>query len=97
MMSERTVRVSEPSYSAFRLTVLLFAVLLGAQCVWLLLAELSKAGIDTLPTNVASASTAAKQRDTALWAARIGTIRGDLWADSAFTHADLLSRDGRPR
>ncbi len=90
MTSERIVRVSEPSYIVFRLTVLLFAVLLGAQCVWLLLAELSRTGIDSLPTNTTAATAAATQRDAALWAARIGAIRGDLWAQSAFTYADLL-------
>jgi hypothetical protein len=90
MMSDRIVRVSEPSYIGFRLAVLLFAGLLGVQCVWLLLGELSRPGIDNLPTNPAAATAAAKQRDAALWAARIGAIRGDLWAQSAFTHADLL-------
>ena len=90
MTSERIAPVREPSYIAFRLAVLLFAVLIGAQCVWLLLAELSRPGIDSLPTNPTTASTAATQRDAALWAARIGAIRGDLWAQSAFTYADLL-------
>jgi hypothetical protein len=90
MMSERIARVSEPSYLVFRLTVLLFAALLGAQCVWLLLAELSRSGIDTLPTNPTAATAAANQRDAALWAATIGALRGDLWAQSAFTYADLL-------
>jgi hypothetical protein len=88
--SERIVRVSEPSYIGFRLAVLLFGVLLGAQCVWLLLAELSRTGIDSLPRNPTAAAAAATQRDPALWAARIGGIRGDLWAQSAFTYADLL-------
>jgi hypothetical protein len=88
--SERIVRVSEPSYIGFRLAVLLFGVLLGAQCVWLLLAELSRTGIDSLPRNPTTATAAATQRDPALWAARIGGIRGDLWAQSAFTYADLL-------
>jgi hypothetical protein len=90
MTSERIVRVSEPSHLAFRLAVLLFAVLLGAQCVWLLLAELSRTDIDSLPTTPTTANAAAAQRDAALWAARLGVIRGDLWAYSAFTYADLL-------
>ena len=74
----------------FRLGSLLFAVLLAAQCVWLLLANLSRSSIDRLPTDPASAAAAAEQRGTAAWAAAIGAIRGDLWADSAFTYADLL-------
>jgi hypothetical protein len=74
----------------FRLTALLAAILLGAQCLWLVLAELARPSIDQLPTNMASAATAAKQRDTALRAASIGGIRSDLWAEAAFTYADLL-------
>lgn len=74
----------------FRLGTLLFAILLGAQCIWLLLADLSRPSIDRLPTDAASAAAAAKQRGAAAWAAAIGGIRGDLWADSAFTYADLL-------
>ncbi len=32
----------------------------------------------------------AKERDRAAWAAAIGAIRGELWAQSAFTYADLM-------
>ena len=78
------------SYVAFRFTTLLVAVALGAQCVWLLLAELSRPGIDQLPIDAASATAAAQQCDAALWAAAIGAIRGDLWAQSAYTYADLV-------
>ena len=39
------------------------------------------------------AAAAAEQRDAASWAAAIGAIRGDLWAESAFTYADLLWGD----
>ena len=74
----------------FRLTALLFAILLGAQCLWLVLAELARPSIDQLPTDMASAAAAAKQRDTALRAASIGAIRSDLWAEVAFSYADLL-------
>jgi hypothetical protein len=74
----------------FRLTALLVAILLGAQCLWLVLAELARSSIDQLPTDMISAATAAKQRDTAVRAASIGAIRSDLWAEAAFTYADLL-------
>jgi hypothetical protein len=73
-----------------RVAVLLAAVLLGLQCVWLLAAELVRPGIDKLPTDIASAAVAAKQREAAFLAASIGAIRGDLWAESAYTNADLL-------
>jgi hypothetical protein len=69
-------------------------MLLGVHCVWLLSAELSRPGISRLPTEAASAAAARNGRSNAKWAARIGTIRGDLWAESAFTYADLLWSDG---
>jgi hypothetical protein len=78
------------SHLAFRLAALLFAGLLVLQCVWLLAAELVRPGIDRLPTDIASAEAAAEKHGAASLAASIGAIRGDLWADSAFTDADLL-------
>jgi hypothetical protein len=70
-------------------------MLLGVHCVWLLLAEFSRPGIDQLPTDVASAAAARNERISAGRAAMIGAIRGDLWAESAFTYADLMWGDGR--
>ena len=87
--------MNEPSHLAFRLATSLFAMLLGVQCVWLLLAEFSRPGISRLPTDAASAATARNERINASWAAMIGAIRGDLWAESAFTYADLMWSDGR--
>jgi hypothetical protein len=74
----------------FRIATLLFAALLGLQSIWLTLAELSRGGVDRLPTNFSAATTAAGWRARAALAAEIGAIRGDLWAQSAFTYADLL-------
>jgi hypothetical protein len=79
-----------PSHNAFRLATLVLAALLGVQGVWLLLTELSRPGIDRLPTNAQAAVKSANHRNDAIWAAWIGAIRGDLWAESAFTYADLL-------
>src|SRR5215472_5125005 len=87
--------MKQPSHFAFRLVTAFFAMLLGVQCVWLLLAELSRPGISRLPTDAASAAAARIERINARWAARIGAIRGDLWAESAFAYADLLWNDGR--
>jgi len=74
----------------FRLASLLIAVLIGLQSLWILLPELLRPGIAELPTDSVSAGSATSRRDAAIWAARIGAIRGDLWAESAFTYADLL-------
>jgi hypothetical protein len=77
----------------FRIATLLIAALLGLQCVWLMLAELSRAGVDRLPTNASAAAAAAAKRNRASWAAEFGIIRGDLWAQLAFTYADLIFDD----
>ena len=78
---------------AFRRVTLAFAALLGVQCVWLILAELTRPAIQGLPADAAAAAVAVKQRGWAAVAASVGIIRGDLWADSAFTYADLLWND----
>lgn len=66
------------------------AAFLGVQSVWFLLAELSRSTVTDLPAEVQVATAAAKQRGDATWAAWIGGIRGDLWAEAAFTYSDLL-------
>jgi hypothetical protein len=55
----------------------------------ILLAEFSSPGIRGLPTSPAEAAVAAQHRGGALWAARVGVVRGDLWAEAAFTYANL--------
>jgi hypothetical protein len=80
----------QTSFRNFRIATLVFAVVLGAQCIWLLLAEFSQPGVNSIPTDSQSAALAAKERNDATWAAWIGAVRGDLWADSAYTYSDLL-------
>jgi hypothetical protein len=88
-MLDREDSIDGSPYNVFRLTALLFAILLGVQCLWLVPAELVRPSIRQLPIDMASAA-AATQRDAASRAASIGAIRGDLWAEAAFTYADLL-------
>jgi hypothetical protein len=87
--------MNQPSHEVFRLATSLFAVLLGVQCVWLLLAEFFRSDIYRLPTNAATATAARNERINAGRAAMIGAVRGDLWAESAFTYADLIWGDAR--
>jgi hypothetical protein len=86
--------VNGASHTAFRLITLLFAMLLGLQCVWLLTAELSRSRIHRLPTDVPAAAAAGQSQPKARRAAALGIIRGDLWAEAGFTYADLLWGDG---
>jgi hypothetical protein len=73
----------------FRLSMSLYGVILGAASLWLLLAELPRTSVSALPMSHELAARAATKRDDALWAARLGRLRGDLWAESTFTFADL--------
>ena len=75
--------------NGFRAGVSLYGVLLGAASLWILLAEFSSPGIKGLPTSPGEAAVAAQHRGEALWAARAGVVRGDLWAEAAFTYANL--------
>ncbi len=73
----------------FRLGLSLYGVMLGAASLWLLLAELPRTSVKVLPTSREAAAAAASRRDDALWSARVGRLRGELWAESSFTFADL--------
>jgi hypothetical protein len=73
----------------FRLGLSLYGVILGAASLWLLLAELPRTSVTALPTSRDTAAAAALRRDDALWSARVGQLRGELWAESSFTFADL--------
>jgi hypothetical protein len=77
----------------FRTATLSLASFLGLQCVWLLAAEHYRSTLRQLPTTAPAAAAAAKQRDGAALAASIGLMRGELWAESAFSYANLLFDD----
>jgi hypothetical protein len=74
----------------FGTATLSLAGFLGLQCVWLLAAEHYRSELRQLPTTAPAAAAAAGQRDSAALAASIGLIRGELWAESAFSYANLL-------
>jgi hypothetical protein len=74
---------------SFRFVVALYSFVLAIAAIWLLCAELQSPGISTFPTSQEAAVGAARHRNEAVWAARFGGLRGDLWSDAAFTYADL--------
>ena len=82
--------MNEPSHTAFRVTTLLFALLLGFQSIWLFGAEIYRPGVYRLLTDTADAIEAQNGQGDAAFAAKIGAIRGVLWAESAYTYAYLL-------
>jgi hypothetical protein len=78
------------SHNWFRHLMLAFALILAIQSVWIVLPEAISPGAIHLPLDGEAAAAAKLQRPRAWWAALLGFVRGDLWADIAFTYADLI-------
>jgi len=82
--------VGAPSNIWFRLGLLSLAIVLSAQCGWLVFPQLYGADVGAVFTNASSAEAAVKHRRTAAWIASVGSVRGDLWTRSALTYSDLV-------
>jgi hypothetical protein len=78
---------SEPH---FRAAMVLFAGVSAALALWILATQLSVTDVYKLPTTTDAATVAKVHRRDAALAANLGVIRGDLWARSAFTYAELF-------
>jgi hypothetical protein len=76
--------------SGIRRGLVALASLVGAFNIWLLTAELFRAHIPAPVTEITEAADAALQRESAVWSARVGFIRGELWADAARTFSEEL-------
>jgi hypothetical protein len=74
----------------FRSAMILFAGVSGLLALWILAAQLSVANVYKLPSAPNTTAAAKHLRRDAALAANLGIIRGDLWAQSAFTYGDLL-------
>jgi hypothetical protein len=79
------------SHIPFRGTMFLLALVLAGFSLWIVLAEVPRSGVRRLPVSSDAAAIATTARTRAAWAAAFGGVRGDLWAESAFTYATLLS------
>ena len=79
----------------FRKILMVFAVTLMIAGTWTLISELTRVPPIGFPADQNRAASA-DQRWKAALAARVGMVRGDLWADLFFTFADaIVSRSGR--
>jgi hypothetical protein len=67
-----------------------FSCILMLLAIWVLLPEISRAALPHFPSESNVASLVASERNDAIWAARFGMVRGDLWTESATTYADLV-------
>jgi hypothetical protein len=73
-----------------RQLMLIFAIALGFQAIWIVLPESIRPGPILLPLDGQAAAAAKLQRPRAARAAAIGFVRGDLWVDTAVTYSDLI-------
>jgi hypothetical protein len=71
----------------------LFGIFLCAQAGWILLAETYPPSHIVLPADAKAAAVAFAERDRIRQAASLAVVRGDLWAESAFTYAGRLWTD----
>jgi hypothetical protein len=84
-----------PTQTRFRAGLLVFSAVLASLSAWIIGAEYYRPPRVQL---LVDRQTSLSQRDpadqqNAKRAAWIGRVRGDLWAESAFTHSDLLWKD----
>lgn len=73
-----------------RVALALFGVTLSVQAAWILLAERYRLDPIRLPVDGRTATIAFAERDKIMQAASLAVVRGDLWAESAFTYGDQL-------
>jgi hypothetical protein len=86
----------DPSTSTktwLRVALTLFGVFLSAQAAWILLAERHRLNHIRLPVDGKTATIAFAEQDKIKQAASLAVVRGDLWAESAFTYGSQLWLD----
>ncbi|MGH6812208.1 MAG: hypothetical protein ACREDM_07635 [Methylocella sp.] len=76
-----------------RFALLVFGVVLGLSGLWMLLPQLLRPKPVGLAFDRNGAEAAAARQTRAVLAAKIGAIRGDLWAEAAFTGARFMWTD----
>jgi len=87
--------LADATEAQFRKILMVFAVTLAMTGTWTLISELARAPRIGFPIDQ-NYQAAAHQRSKAALAARIGIVRGDLWADLFFTFAgSIVSRNSR--
>jgi hypothetical protein len=87
-------RLLDKSYTSaktwLRVALALFGVLLSTQAAWILLAERYRLNDIRLPVDEKTATLAFAEQDKIKQAASLALVRGDLWAESAFTYGAQL-------
>src|ERR1700720_3710582 len=78
-----------------RVALALFGVVLSLQAAWILLAERYRLNHIRLPVDGRTATLAFAEQAKINHAASLAVVRGDLWAESAFTYGGQLWIDPR--
>jgi hypothetical protein len=86
------MKPSKPAKLWLRVILTLFGILLSAQAGWILLAERYHPNHIRLAVD-GDATIALADQDKIKQAASLAVVRGDLWAESAFTYGDHLQTD----
>jgi|tagenome__1003787_1003787.scaffolds.fasta_scaffold20985049_3 hypothetical protein len=79
-----------PTQKWLRVAVGLFGLFLAAQAVWILTPERYRPTHIRLPLDAKSAAIAFAEQDKIKRAASLAIVRGDLWAEAAFTYGGEL-------
>jgi hypothetical protein len=86
------MKPSTPAKLWLRVILTLFGILLSAQAAWILLAERYHPNHIQLAVD-GDATIALAEQDKIKQAASLAVVRGDLWAEWAFTYGDHLRTD----
>jgi len=76
-----------------RIGLLAFASILAVQATWIILAEYYHQHRIHLPVDPQASRIVNHEHEGARRAAALAMFRGDLWAETAFTHSDLLWKE----
>jgi hypothetical protein len=88
--NEGEANAAQGSAANVRIVVGLLGAFLGIFALWILIAELTGPRPSYFPTNPDEASAMYAVRGSALTAAEVGMVRGDLWTVASFTAATPL-------
>src|SRR4051794_17795947 len=88
--SEYSRRLDQP---LFRNLLMMFAVALGTAGAWIVLTELARPS--RMPWPIAENGAPIDHRPQAALAAKMGIVRGDLWAELFFLYSDPISSEIR--
>jgi hypothetical protein len=85
-----SVGLGEALPAWLRVGLVAFCLVLMAQAIWILLPELQHPGRIHIPADRQASLEVLLDQAPARRAAQVAVVRGDLWAESAFTYSNLL-------